>query len=457
MRSNYAAVFSTSLVATLLLALTSVTTASAEAATPAITPVTTLSGAAFTLASLGGGAFEAGVVGSSNGNGAFITVDAAGNQSAPQTIPTYCGNQVEMRGMAVFPGTNGAESAYETSDRVIWTNINGTRSVLTELTSNVDLAGMAISPASNAGIRYVNLALNDTVSNTAYLEIIAMSSTGGYLGESTVTNPGFTALGAPTLLGSSIYVTNPVTGAVFSVTGSTVRTVISTGTFEHPGNVAQDDQGNLYVPDNGTDTLYRVNTDTSITDLGSYGKATPPVDRPTHSAIPQSQYASALIFDSATRSLLMARIDTVPPGAKRACSAEMTLTTVLRIRTAPSAPSGVTVVANGTAATLSWTASSDEVPGDLYTVTGAPGGATCTAVAPTTSCVVTGLAPMTSYTFTVLAQSADGFGTAIATSVATSALPATGDASRLLGGGGLLLGGLGCGVLLLRRRIVGRR
>ena len=74
------------------------------------------------------------------------------------------------------------------------------------------------------------------------------------------------------------------------------------------------------------------------------------------------------------------------------------------------APTAVTATAGMQEATVSWTA----VPGGITssTVTSAPGGKTCTATAPATSCAVTGLTAGTSYTFTVTAANTFGDGPA---------------------------------------------
>jgi hypothetical protein len=77
--------------------------------------------------------------------------------------------------------------------------------------------------------------------------------------------------------------------------------------------------------------------------------------------------------------------------------------------TAPQAPTGVTATAGNAQATVSWTAPASLGSGTLtnYTVTAAPGGATCTSTA-ATSCTVNGLTNGTAYTFTVMAHTGDG-------------------------------------------------
>lgn len=68
--------------------------------------------------------------------------------------------------------------------------------------------------------------------------------------------------------------------------------------------------------------------------------------------------------------------------------------------------------------TVSWTPPADvgTSPIDTYRATAEPGGASCTAVAPATSCVISGLDPSIKYTFAVLAANASGFGTPSAAS-----------------------------------------
>jgi outer membrane protein OmpA-like peptidoglycan-associated protein len=73
--------------------------------------------------------------------------------------------------------------------------------------------------------------------------------------------------------------------------------------------------------------------------------------------------------------------------------------------TAPSAPTNVSATGDDGVATISWTAPSNDggSPIDGYIVTANPGGLTCTAVAPTTTCTITGLDNGTTYTFSVVA------------------------------------------------------
>ncbi len=89
----------------------------------------------------------------------------------------------------------------------------------------------------------------------------------------------------------------------------------------------------------------------------------------------------------------------------------------------PPAPTGASASAGIRQATITWNAVAGESVSS-YTVTAAPGGASCTAVAPATTCTITGLTAGTSYTFTVTATNPQG--TSLA-SLASNAVTPTGD------------------------------
>jgi hypothetical protein len=93
---------------------------------------------------------------------------------------------------------------------------------------------------------------------------------------------------------------------------------------------------------------------------------------------------------------------TLPITSGKAASGKM-------VRVPCAAPQNVKATAGDGKATISW----DAVPGGSvtsYTVTASPGGKSCTATAPATSCVIEGLTNGTTYTFKVVAVNAAGSG-----------------------------------------------
>ena len=97
--------------------------------------------------------------------------------------------------------------------------------------------------------------------------------------------------------------------------------------------------------------------------------------------------------------------------------------------TAPSAPTNVTATSGDGSATISWTAPADNggVSIDGYIVTANPGGLTCTAVAPATTCTISGLDNGTTYTFTAVAT--NNVGNSTSSDPSGSVTPASGPAA----------------------------
>ena len=90
---------------------------------------------------------------------------------------------------------------------------------------------------------------------------------------------------------------------------------------------------------------------------------------------------------------------------------------------APGAPTGLAVLAGDTSTVVSWNPPADDggSPITSYLIT-ASNGSTCVALAPATSCRVTGLTNGTSYTFT--AKAINAIGTGVASSTSPPAVPA---------------------------------
>ena len=110
-------------------------------------------------------------------------------------------------------------------------------------------------------------------------------------------------------------------------------------------------------------------------------------------------------------------------------SAASTASTSASVNAAPSAPRNVTAVKGNTTATVSWDAPLDSRGSDVtgYTViaytSGNVAAGTCTSVAPTETCVVTGLTNGTPYTFKVTAT--NGIGTSAQSTASSAATPST--------------------------------
>ena len=88
----------------------------------------------------------------------------------------------------------------------------------------------------------------------------------------------------------------------------------------------------------------------------------------------------------------------------------------------PDAPTGVSGTPGIQQASVSWTAPVDYGTSPLleYKVTASPGGASCTATPPATSCTVMGLTGGTAYTFTVEARNAAGWSSPSSASLAVT-------------------------------------
>ena len=453
MRSKLAAALCPSLVGIALF------TSSVAASTPAggaplpSNIVTTIHGHVTSLQAAPDGSLFATSMDSSTGAGEIVPIDPTGNQGTPTTIPAYCGQVVEPLGMAVFPGTNGTDYLSVQSNSMVWTNIQSNGAYLYQLPANTYISGVAVSPADEAGHRSVYFAINDIPSGAGRIEVMSIDSSGNSLSTTEVTDASLTYLSSLSLVDGNVYVTSWSTGDLFRISGGVVSLVVPHGTFQRLIGVTSDGRGGLFTADNATDTLFDIASDGSVSTIGTYGVPTPPVGSPTRGTPLNAQFVTALAFDSSARSLVLAQIDTHPPVAPRRCASLSINTAIRRLRTAPSAPSAVEVVAAGNAATVSWTAPADLQSGDRYTVTALPGGASCTVDSPATSCTVNGLSAMTTYDFRVVAQSQDGLGDAAATATATTGLAATGSSPALLSWGGLLLSSMGLALLGLRRRL----
>ena len=97
------------------------------------------------------------------------------------------------------------------------------------------------------------------------------------------------------------------------------------------------------------------------------------------------------------------KVATVASGGSSAASSPTA--SVTPQATAPGAPTNVVATSGDGQAEVTWTAPTDDGGEaiDGYIVIASPGGATCTAVAPATTCTISGLTNGTEYTFSVVA------------------------------------------------------
>lgn len=123
-------------------------------------------------------------------------------------------------------------------------------------------------------------------------------------------------------------------------------------------------------------------------------------------------------------------------GAYSTATLDKTFT--LSANTAPGAPTSVSATAGNAVASVSWTAPIDTggTTVNSYTVTTSPGGETCSATAPATTCEVLRLTNGTAYTFAVTATNTTGTSAASNSSAAvTPTAPVVAPAPSSGGGG----------------------
>ena len=196
----------------------------------------------------------------------------------------------------------------------------------------------------------------------------------------------------------------------WGVQAQTIQTVAGSGlgpegapatsiALNSPQATAMDSAGNLYIADRGNHRIRKVDTNGTITTVAGNGTWGFGGDNgPATSA--QLNAPTGVALDSAGKLYIADtynhRIRKLVPGA-------------------PGAPGTLSAVAGDGAATLSWTAPSNDGGSPItgYTVTASPAspaspGGTCTATPPSTTCTISGLTNGTAYTFTVVASNAVG-------------------------------------------------
>lgn len=143
-------------------------------------------------------------------------------------------------------------------------------------------------------------------------------------------------------------------------------------------------------------------------DITSYRATASPGGRTCTAAAPTTSCTVTALSNDTAYTFTVTATNGVGTGAASMASVAVSTPSV------PGPPTAVTAVRGDTVATVSWSDPADDGGEDLTsaTVTSSPGGRTCTASAPSTSCTVTGLTNGTGYTFTVTATTAVGTGPA---------------------------------------------
>jgi hypothetical protein len=320
-----------------------------------------IAGYVTSLTPTGEGGFLAAVA-APTGSAQIQPVGTDGTLGPATTLPSWCGASPPPEGMAPI-GTSGSDYAWVDSSQGENVHLNGLDWSLGQVPTGYQVAGLVVGPADAQGSHTAYLALNDDSSTSARLDEITFDASGSVQSTDSVTGGlSHSLLGHPTFAEGAIWVSDIYNEALLKISGHTVSTVLGAGVLGSPGSVALDATGGVYVVDNRSDQLFQV-TSAGATALLTYGTPVPLSDHQRGSA-PIGEWATALAFDPATRSLLLARTEAALPGMHRTCMSPDVTTSILRIGTAPQAPLRISVVLHGHDAVVSWMASADAQPGD---------------------------------------------------------------------------------------------
>ena len=276
----------------------------------------------------------------------------------------------------------------------------------------VDLTGNASVVAAGAPV---------VLTNSSSLSGSRITFNGNLTSEngSTVTERGFvySTNPNPTTSNTKVVVSGSGTGTFTSTTGN-----LSPGTY-YARAFATNSTGTSYGAEQQTaivvaPTISWAPTNTSAYVLDSTVTPSEPATSNSSGAITysiQSQGTTGCSVNSGTGVISFTSAGTCAVRATVAAASPyssgfLDRTFTILANTVSGAPTTVTATAGDALASVSWSAPSSNGGSAItaYTVTASPGGATCTASAPLTTCTVSGLTNGTLYTFSVTATNSTG-------------------------------------------------
>ncbi|WP_170131513.1 cell wall-binding repeat-containing protein [Quadrisphaera granulorum] len=388
-----------------------------------------------------------------------VAVDSAGNVYIADTNNHRINKVDHSTGQLSFVAGDGTQGAATAGVAATTSPLNSPQGVAVDSAGNVYIA----DPSNNR--------VSKVDASTGQLSFVAGTGTAGIAtaGVAATSSPLSAPAGVAVDSAGNVYIADSGNNRVSKVDASTgqLSFVAGTGTggaptagpatssrLNYPYGVGVGAAGKLYIADTFNNRIEKVTLPTgtlptitstapSTATAGAAFSATLVASgTPSTWSVSAGSLPSWLSLNSSTGVLSGTASSTpgaVPAFTVRATNTagydEQTINLTINALTAPGAPSAVTAVAGVASAAVSWAAPGSNGGSAItgYTVTAAPGGATC-AAATVAGCSVTGLTPGTAYTFTVTATNLIGTGlpSAASTSVTPTAPPSSGGGSSLL-------------------------
>ena len=273
MRSKISAVTSVFSIGAALL-LGSVAVSSPAGATPTPRVASQLSGWVSSLNPTGGGGFNASLSSFTSNGTSIVPVDASGALGTPTVITPVCSGLVQPYGVVSF-GTDANNFAFSTTNGDLWVTLNGRWHYLENLPGNYVVSGMAVDHPDAPGAHTIYVSLYSTLDNSGALEVVSYDASGALVEHTTITDPSLGALAVPTWTSSGILAPGQTSGALYRIdptlASGKVTTLLPAGSLKSPRAATVDEQGTIYVIENGNDSLTQVNPDGSIRSLLTFG------------------------------------------------------------------------------------------------------------------------------------------------------------------------------------------